>query len=294
MSHQFSGTGVAIVTPFHTDGSIDFNSLTKLVDFQLNNGINYLVVMGTTGEAATLNKDEKKAVIDHIIKINNKRVPLVIGIGGNNTNEVVEGIKTFHAYNEIEGILSVAPYYNKPSQEGLYQHYKMIAEASPVPVILYNVPGRSAVNISAETTLRLANDFENIVAVKEASGNMEQIMEIIKDKPNDFAVISGDDALTFPMICLGSEGVISVVANAFPKEFSDMVNAAMESKIAEAKALHFKLFEIIQNLFTEGNPAGIKAILHINKLIGNNFRLPMTGVSANHYSKLEKLANQIK
>ena len=176
MSHQFSGTGVAIVTPFDTDGSIDFNSLTNLVDFQVNNGINYLVVMGTTGESATLNKDEKKAVIDHIIKINNKRVPLVIGIGGNNTNEVVDGIKSFHAYNEIAGILSVAPYYNKPSQEGLYQHYKMIAEASPVPVILYNVPGRSAVNISAETTIRLANDFENIVAVKEASGNMEQIM----------------------------------------------------------------------------------------------------------------------
>jgi 4-hydroxy-tetrahydrodipicolinate synthase len=294
MSHQFSGTGVAIITPFHTDGSIDFNSLTNLVNFQVNNGINYLVVMGTTGEAATLNKDEKKAVIDHIIKINNKRVPLVIGIGGNNTNEVVDGIKSFHAYNEIAGILSVAPYYNKPSQEGLYQHYKMIAEASPVPVILYNVPGRSAVNISAETTIRLANDFENIVAVKEASGNMEQIMEIIKNKPTDFAVISGDDALTFPMICLGAEGVISVVANAFPKEFSDMVNSALVSEIAKAKALHFKLFEIIQNLFTEGNPAGIKAILHINNLIENNFRLPMTGVSANHYSKLKELANQIK
>ncbi|MCZ4695119.1 4-hydroxy-tetrahydrodipicolinate synthase [Ancylomarina euxinus] len=294
MSHQFSGTGVAIITPFHTDGSIDFNSLTKLVDFQLNNGINYLVVMGTTGEAATLNKDEKKAVIDHIIKINNKRVPLVIGIGGNNTNEVVAGIKSFHAYNEIAGILSVAPYYNKPSQEGLYQHYKMIAEASPVPVILYNVPGRSAVNISAETTLRLANDFENVVAVKEASGNMEQIMEIIKNKPTDFAVISGDDALTFPLICLGAEGVISVVANAYPKDFSDMVNAALISEIAKAKALHFKLFEIIQNLFTEGNPAGIKAILHINKLIENNFRLPMTGVSINHYSKLEELVNQTR
>jgi len=294
MSHQFSGTGVAIVTPFHKDGSIDFDSLTKLVDFQINNGIDYLVVMGTTGESATLNKDEKKAVIDHIIKINNKRVPLVIGIGSNNTREVVDGIKNFHAYDEIAGILSVAPYYNKPSQEGLYQHYKMIAEASPVPVILYNVPGRSSVNISAETTLRLANDFKNIVAVKEASGDMEQIMEIIQNKPADFAVISGDDALTFPMICLGAEGVISVVANAFPKEFSDMVNAARESKIAEAKALHFKLFEIIQNLFTEGNPAGIKAILHINNLIENNFRLPMVGVSANHYSKLKELAKQIK
>lgn len=294
MSHQFTGTGVAIVTPFHTDGSIDYNSLTNLVEFQITSGINYLVVMGTTGESATLNKQEKKDVVDHIIKINNKRVPLVVGIGGNNTNEIVESVKDFHAYNDIAGILSVAPYYNKPSQEGLYQHYKMIAEASPVSVILYNVPGRSAVNISAETTLRLANDFKNIVAVKEASGDMEQIMTIINNKPTGFAVISGDDALTFPMICIGAEGVISVVANAFPKEFSDMVNSALNSEIEEAKTLHFKLFEIIQNLFTEGNPAGIKAILHIKKLIENNFRLPMIGVSQKHYSKLENLVRKVK
>lgn len=294
MSHQFTGTGVAIVTPFHTDGSIDYNSLTNLVEFQITSGINYLVVMGTTGESATLNKQEKKDVVDHIIKINNKRVPLVVGIGGNNTNEIVESVKDFHAYNDIAGILSVAPYYNKPSQEGLYQHYKMIAEASPASVILYNVPGRSAVNISAETTLRLANDFKNIVAVKEASGDMEQIMTIINNKPTDFAVISGDDALTFPMICIGAEGVISVVANAFPEEFSDMVNSALNSEIEEAKTLHFKLFEIIQNLFTEGNPAGIKAILHIKKLIENNFRLPMIGVSQKHYSKLENLVRKVK
>ncbi|MRT94239.1 4-hydroxy-tetrahydrodipicolinate synthase [Ancylomarina sp. 16SWW S1-10-2] len=294
MSQHFSGTGVAIVTPFHTDGNIDFKSLTNLVDFQINNGVNYLVVMGTTGESATLNKDEKKAVIDHIIKVNNKRVPLVIGIGGNNTSEVVEGIKSFHAYDKIAGILSVAPYYNKPSQEGLYQHYKMIADACPVPVILYNVPGRSSVNISAETTLRLANDIENIVAVKEASGNIEQIMNIIKNKPEGFSVISGDDALTFPMICLGADGVISVVANAFPKEFSNMVNYARQSKIDDAKTLHYKLIDIIQNLFTEGNPAGIKAILNINGLIENNFRLPMTGVSTNHYEKLKKLVQQIQ
>ncbi len=293
MSHQFSGTGVAIVTPFHTDGSINFESLANLVDFQINKGINYLVVMGTTGESATLNKNEKKAVIDHIIKINNKRVPLVIGMGGNNTQEVVNDIKSFHAYSEIAGVLSVSPYYNKPSQEGLYQHYKMIAEASPAPVILYNVPGRTAMNISAETTLRLATDFKNIVAIKEASGNMEQIMEIIQNKPASFALISGDDALTFPMICLGAEGVISVVANAFPKEFSDMVNFALDSKTNEAKTIHYKLFEIIQNLFTEGNPAGIKAILNINNLIENNFRLPMLGVSASHYSKLKKLVDSI-
>jgi len=294
ISHQFTGTGVAIVTPFNADGSIDFNSLSNLVEFQVSNGINYLVVMGTTGEAATLDKDEKKAVIDHVIKINNKRTPIVVGIGGNNTQDVVNNINDFHAYSDIAGILSVAPYYNKPSQEGLYQHYKCIAEASPVPVILYNVPGRTAVNISAETTLRLANDFENIVAVKEASGDMEQIMTIIQNKPEDFAVISGDDALTFPMICIGSSGVISVVANAYPKEFSEMVNAALNSDIKTAKDLHYKLFEIIQNLFTEGNPAGIKAILSINKLIKNNFRLPMTGVSDKHYAKLEKLINQIK
>lgn len=294
ISHQFSGTGVAIITPFNTNGSIDFNSLSNLVEFQINNGINYLVVMGTTGEAATLNKDEKKAVIDHVVKINNKRIPVVVGIGGNNTQEVVNNIKSFDAYEDIAGVLSVAPYYNKPSQEGLYQHYKCIAEACPVPVILYNVPGRTAINISAETTLRLANDFENIVAVKEASGNMEQIMTIIQNKPENFAVISGDDALTFPMICLGSSGVISVVANAYPKEFSDMVNAALNSEIEKAKLLHYKLFEIIQNLFTEGNPAGIKAILSIKGLIKNCFRLPMTDVSDSHYSKLEKLNSQIK
>ena len=294
MAQHFSGTGVAIVTPFHTDGSIDFKSLTNLVDFQINNGVNYLVVMGTTGEAATLNKDEKKAVIDHIIKVNSKRVPLVVGLGGNNTAEVVEGIKSFHAYDQISGILSVAPYYNKPSQEGLYQHYKMIADACPVPVILYNVPGRTSVNISAETTLRLANDIENIVAVKEASGNMEQIMNIIKNKPKNFSVISGDDALTFPLICLGADGVISVVANAFPKEFSDMVKYARQSKIDEAKTLHYKIIDIIQNLFTEGNPAGIKAILNINGLIENSFRLPMTSVSANHYEKLKNLVKQLQ
>lgn len=294
MSQQFSGTGVAIITPFHSNGKINFDSLTNLVDFQINNGVNYLVIMGTTGEAATLNKDEKKAVIDHIIQVNNKRVPLVVGIGGNNTSEVVENIKGFHAYNEIAGILSVAPYYNKPSQEGLYQHYKLIAEASPIPVILYNVPGRSAVNISASTTLRLANDFKNIVAIKEASGDMEQIMSIIKNKPTNFSVISGDDALTFPMICLGADGVISVVANAFPKEFSDMVNYALQKNIDQAKALHYKFFEIIQNLFTEGNPAGIKAILNINNQIDNNFRLPMTPVSTNHYAKLKDLVHQIK
>ena len=293
MSQQFTGTGVAIVTPFHTDGNINFNSLSNLIDFQINNGVNYLVVLGTTGESATLNKNEKKAVIDHVIKINNKRVPLIVGIGGNNTNEVVENIKNFHAYDEIAGILSVAPYYNKPSQEGLYQHYKMIAEACPVPVILYNVPGRTSVNISAETTLRLANDIENIVAVKEASGNMEQIMNIIKNKPENFSVISGDDALTFPMICLGADGVISVVANAYPKEFSNMVNYARQSEIDKAKEIHYKLINIIQNLFTEGNPAGIKAILNINGLIENNFRLPMTGVSTNHYEKLKNLAKLI-
>ncbi len=294
MSQQFSGTGVAIITPFHSNGKINFGSLTNLVDFQINNGVNYLVIMGTTGEAATLNKDEKKAVIDHIIQVNNKRVPLVVGIGGNNTSEVVENIKGFHAYNEIAGILSVAPYYNKPSQEGLYQHYKLIAEASPISVILYNVPGRSAVNISASTTLRLANDLKNIVAIKEASGDMEQIMSIIKNKPTNFSVISGDDALTFPMICLGADGVISVVANAFPKEFSDMVNYALQKNIDQAKALHYKFFEIIQNLFTEGNPAGIKAVLNINNQIDNNFRLPMTPVSTNHYAKLKDLVHQIK
>jgi len=287
--NKFAGTGVALVTPFRKDGSIDFNSVEKLVEHQISNNIDYLVVMGTTGEAATLSKDERLAVINYVAEINNKRVPMVVGVGGNNTRDVVDRIKTYEGSKDIDAILSVAPYYNKPSQNGIFQHYKTIASASPVPLILYNVPGRTSVNISAETTLKIAHEVDNIVAIKEASGNFEQIMQILRDKPEGFEVISGDDALTLPLLTIGVSGVISVVANAYPADFSEMVRLALKGNLAEARIKHFKLFEIIRNLFTEGNPAGVKAVLDIMNLVPNNLRLPLTPVSRSLRNKLAKL-----
>lgn len=290
--NKFEGTGIAIITPFLDNGDVDFDSLHKLVDFQITNGVNYLVVLGTTGEAATLSKDEKAAVINAIIETNDNRVPLVVGFGGNNTREVVEQINQFNSFDKIDAILSVAPYYNKPSQEGIYQHYKEIASASPVPVIIYNVPGRTGVNINADTTIRIANELSNVIAVKEASGNMEQIMQIIKDKPDHFMVISGDDALTYPMIQLGASGVISVIGNAFPNEFSSMVTQALERK-SEALQSHYHFFDIIKGIFEEGNPAGVKAILHQKGIILNNLRLPLVPVSDSLYKKLNNLKEEI-
>jgi 4-hydroxy-tetrahydrodipicolinate synthase len=287
--NKFTGTGVALITPFRKDGSIDFNSLEKLVEHQISNGVDYLVVMGTTGEAATLTKDERLAVINYVAEVNNKRVPMVVGVGGNNTQEVVDRIKTYEGTESIDAILSVAPYYNKPNQKGIFLHYKTIAAASPVPIILYNVPGRTGVNISAETTLKIAHEVDNVVAIKEASGNLEQIMEILRDKPEHFKVISGDDALTFPMLTLGASGVISVVANAFPSDFSEMVRLTLNNDLTGARAKHFKLLEIIQNLFVEGNPAGVKAVLDIMNIVPNNLRLPLTPVSRTLYNKLAKL-----
>jgi len=290
--NKFEGTGIAIITPFLDNGDVDFDSLHKLVDFQITNGVNYLVVLGTTGEAATLSKDEKAAVINAIIETNNNRVPLVVGFGGNNTREVVEQINQFNSFDKIDAILSVAPYYNKPSQEGIFQHYKEIASASPVPVIIYNVPGRTGVNINADTTIRIANELSNVIAVKEASGNMEQIMQIIKDKPDHFMLISGDDALTYPMIQLGASGVISVIGNAFPNEFSSMVTQALERK-SEALQTHYHFFDIIKAIFEEGNPAGVKAILHQKEIILNNLRLPLVPVSESLYKKLHNLKEEI-
>ncbi|MFA8434883.1 MAG: 4-hydroxy-tetrahydrodipicolinate synthase [Marinifilaceae bacterium] len=287
--NKFTGTGVALITPFRKDGSIDFNSLEKLVEHQISNGVDYLVVMGTTGEAATLTKDERLAVINYVAEVNNKRVPMVVGAGGNNTQEVVDRIKTYEGTESIDAILSVAPYYNKPNQKGIFLHYKTIAAASPVPIILYNVPGRTGVNISAETTLKIAHEVDNVVAIKEASGNLEQIMEILRDKPEHFKVISGDDALTFPMLTLGASGVISVVANAFPADFSEMVRLTLNNDLTGARAKHFKLLEIIQNLFVEGNPAGVKAVLDIMNIGPNYLRLPLTPVSRTLYNKLAKL-----
>jgi 4-hydroxy-tetrahydrodipicolinate synthase len=289
----FTGTGVAIVTPFRNDCSIDFKSLEKILEHIISGGVDYVVVLGTTGESVTLSKDEKKAVINFVIDTVDKRIPVVVGIGGNNTQDILSTMSDTE-FDNIDGILSVSPYYNKPSQTGIYLHFKTIANASPVPVIIYNVPGRTGSNISAETTLKLADEFHNIVAVKEASGNFAQIMQIIQRKPKNFQVISGDDAITLPMITIGATGVISVVANAFPKEFSDMVNHAMKGELAKANMLHYKLLDITNALFEEGSPSGVKALLEILKIGRNNVRLPLAPVSEKHYAKLETLVKKMK
>jgi len=290
---SFKGTGIAIVTPFRDDKSIDFKALGKLVQFWVSNGVDYLVVLGTTGESVTLTKDEKKALVDFVIENVEGKLPIVVGVGGNNTIEVINYFKDYD-FDKIAGILSVGPYYNKPNQTGFYEHFKAIASESPAPVILYNVPGRTGSNMLAETTLKLAHDFKNIAAIKEASGNLEQIMQIVKDKPERFQVISGDDLLTLPIISIGGEGVISVVANAFPAEMSEMVNLALANKMKQARQLHFQLMEVTKALFTEGSPAGVKAVLNQLKIGSNNLRLPLTPVSKAHFEKLAELVKKMK
>ncbi|PLX22418.1 MAG: 4-hydroxy-tetrahydrodipicolinate synthase [Marinilabiliales bacterium] len=290
--HKFAGTGVAIITPFKKDLSIDFEGLEKQIEHLIANGINYLVVLGTTGESVTQTEKEKAELVKFILEKVNQRLPIVLGIGGNNTKAVVDKIKNTDL-SKIDAILSVAPYYNKPTQEGLYQHFKAIANASPVDIILYNVPGRTGSNINAETTVRLAHDFKNIVAVKEASGDFSQAMSIIKNKPKDFIVVSGEDALTLPLMSVGISGVISVVANAFPKEFSSMVQLALKNNFKEAEIIHYQLLNLINTLFVEGNPGGIKASLEILGIIENNLRLPLVPVSDETYNKLDKLIQEI-
>lgn len=288
---KFIGTGVAIVTPFRPDSSIDFKSLEKVVEHLINNKVNYLVVLGTTGESVTLNKEEKRAVVDFILEINQNRVPVVVGIGGNNTHEVINQLRS-NSFDGIDAILSVAPYYNKPNQEGLFQHYRTIAAASPVPVILYNVPGRTSVNLSADTTLELAHKSNNIIAIKEASGNLDQIIKIVRNKPEGFQVISGDDVLTLPIIAIGGTGVISVLGNAFPAEVSKMVSLSLNSKFEDARKIHFQFTELIDLLFTDGNPAGIKAVLNVMNLVSNALRLPLTPVQTATYNKISKLVSE--
>jgi 4-hydroxy-tetrahydrodipicolinate synthase len=286
---EIKGTGVAVATPFREDGSVDFNSLEKLINHLIEGGVQFLVALGTTGETPTLTNDEKTAIIDFFYEVNKKRVPLVIGIGGNSTNAVIKALKETNLHG-AEAVLSVTPYYNKPSQEGIYQHFKEIARVSPLPVILYNVPGRTSSNISAETCLKLANEFKGqIIAVKEASGDMGQIMKILKDKPKGFEVLSGDDALTFPMICLGAKGVISVLGNAYPKEFSDMVNLTLKGDYENARELHYKLIPVIDAMFAEGNPAGLKAFLNIMGICPNNLRLPLVPASSDLYNRIKKM-----
>lgn len=288
MKLRLKGTGVAMVTPFNKDKSIDYVGLERLIDYLIDSGVDFLVSMGTTGESAVLTNEEKVSIVDFTKKKINNRVPFVVGIGGNNTSEIVSKLKTTN-FEGIEAILSVSPAYNKPTQEGIYQHFKAISEVCPTNIILYNVPGRTSSNIEAKTTLRLAQNFDNITAIKEASGNMEQIMTILRDKPTKFKVLSGDDALTLPLIYMGAEGVISVHAMAKPKEFSEMVRNGLEGKIKKANELHYPQLEIIDNLFAEGNPAGVKACLKIKGICEEHVRLPLINISRERYEVLKSL-----
>jgi 4-hydroxy-tetrahydrodipicolinate synthase len=275
---HWKGTGVALVTPFKIDKSIDFDALVKLVEFQIANGIDYLVVLGTTGESAALNSMEKSQVIDCVVKTNNKRLPLVLGIGGNNTDLVCQELES-RDLSEFSAILSVSPYYNKPTQQGIYKHFEAVSNASPIPVILYNVPGRTSSNMSPELVLKLAKDFENIVAVKEASGDLVQGMEILRNAPNDFDVISGDDMTALGLVLAGGSGVISVIGEGMPSAFSQMINFGLESKVKEAFSLQYKLMPIVEMIFEEGNPAGIKSLLSHLDIVGLATRLPLVEAS---------------
>jgi len=287
---NFKGTGVALITPFTKKSEVDFIALENIVKNISNNGADYLVMLGTTAETPTLSDEEKKEVVKTIVSANNNKLPLVIGIGENDTLKILKEIKSFD-FKGISGILSVVPYYNKPNQTGLYQHYKMIAESSPLPVILYNIPGRSGVNMTADTTLKLANEFSNITAIKEASANFDQIMDIVRNKPDNFTVISGDDNLTLPLMAIGVEGVISVIANAFPAEYSNMVRL-FETNPTASRQIHFQLLEFIKYLFIEGNPAGIKALMSLLGYCEKTVRLPLTELSHANTMKIMELLNQ--
>ena len=280
------GTGVALVTPFKKDFSVDVASLIKLVNYQIENGINYIVILGTTAENATLNNDEKELVISTIIEANNKRIPLVLGVGGNDTRQVVNELKT-RDLSSFVAVLSVSPYYNKPTQEGIYQHFMAVADASPLPIILYNVPGRTSSNMLPSTVIRLAKSHKNIVAIKEAAGDIVQAMKLIQDKPEGFLVISGDDMITLPMVLAGGSGVISVIGEGFPEQFSEMVRLGLERKVDEAYKIHYQLAESIDMIFEQGNPAGIKEVHKTLGLSENTVRLPLVNVD-------ENLANKIK
>ena len=286
---KFIGTGVALITPFKKDLTVDVDALIKLVNFNIDNGTDYLVINGTTAESATISKEEKELIIEVIVKANNKRLPLVLGVGGNNTLEVVKEFKT-RDFSNIDGILSVAPYYSKPTQEGFYQHFKALAEATDLPIILYNVPGRTAKNMEPATTLRLANEFDNIVGVKEAGNNQQQYNTLLKDKPADFLIISGDDDLALGVALAGGSGVISVIGQAFPKEFSTMINHGLKGNNIEGYNTHFKMMDIVDYIFEENNPAGIKTVLKELGICSNNVRLPLVKAS----EELEaKIANYV-
>ena len=288
--NKIKGTGIALITPFNEDFSIDFQSLEKLINYTIDGGVDFLVIIGTTGESVVLSKLERREIVDFCKKINNGRLPIVLGIGSNNTFALVEEIRSTD-FEGIDAVLSVSPYYNKPAQEGIYLHYKMIAEACSLPIILYNVPGRTASNISAETTLRLANDFENIVAIKEASGDLDQIEKILQKRPKNFLVLSGDDNLTSKMIAMGGDGVIAVIGQSHPKDFSAMVRAGLEGNIEKVNQLHEKLSPIYEPLYKDGNPAGIKATLNIMGICKNILRPPLVGVTDETYNNLKRFIN---
>lgn len=289
---MFVGTGVALVTPFKKDFSVDTEALTKIVNFVIDGGVEYLVVLGTTAESATLTQEEKEVVIETVKKANAGRLPLVLGVGGNNTLKVVEELQT-RDFTGFSAILSVSPYYNKPTQEGIYQHFKCIAEASPLPIILYNVPGRTASNILPSTVLRLANDFKKIIAIKEAAGDIVQAMKLIQNKPEDFLVISGDDMVTLPMILAGGAGVISVIGEGFPEEFSQMVRLGLQRKVDEAYKLHYKLADSIDMIFEQGNPAGIKEVFKTRGLSESTVRLPLVNVNEDLAKRIESFTKNI-
>lgn len=274
MQNIFKGLGIALITPFTPEGAVDYTALKKIITYQLDNGADFFCILATTGETPTLTRDEKQAIKELVVELVGNKAPILMGCGGNCTADVVNELKTGD-FSGIDGILSVCPYYNKPSQEGLYQHFKAIAAATELPVVLYNVPGRTGVNLKAVTTVRLARDCKNIVAIKEASGSLEQVDEIIKNKPETFDVISGDDALTFPMIACGAAGVISVIGNALPKEFSRMIRLEMKGEIEAARKIHHKFTDLFNLLFVDGNPAGVKAMLHEMGMIENVLRLPL-------------------
>jgi 4-hydroxy-tetrahydrodipicolinate synthase len=290
--NKFHGTGVALITPFNTDGSVDYEGLKKLINHLVEGGIDYLVSLGTTGETATLTKDEKKKIWEFTAEINNGRLPLVAGIGGNDTHAVADAFKTFKN-NHYSAILSVSPYYNKPSQEGIYQHYKYLSETSDLPLILYNVPGRTGSNMGPETTCRLANDFKNIIGTKEASGSFDQFNQIMRDKPGDFLLISGDDPMALPMISIGAVGVISVVGNALPKLLSTMVRQCLNGNYAEALPTHLSLLEITNLMFSEGNPAGVKATLKQLNICEDIVRLPLVKASLQLNQNISKQLNKL-
>ncbi|MBP6532164.1 MAG: 4-hydroxy-tetrahydrodipicolinate synthase [Bacteroidia bacterium] len=286
--NKLKGTGVALVTPFHKDGSIDFKSFRKIIDKCIDGKVEYLVPLGTTGESATLTKNERRAVVDFVIEISDKRVPIVLGLGGNNTQEILDTIEEFD-FDGIDAILSVSPYYNRPSQRGIFQHYKMIGNACPVPVLLYNVPSRTGSNMDADTTLQLAHEVKNIVGIKEASGNLEKAMKILKNRPKDFLVISGDDVISLPMIACGADGVISVIANAFPKDFSEMVRISLDGNFEKSRKLHYKLLEIMHAIFIDGNPSGVKGLMTAMNICSEHVRLPLTSVNRSAINRFEAM-----